>query len=331
MKRREFISLIGGAAAAWPLPARAQEPGRVRRIGVLLPLAESDPEVQPRIAAFQRELQSLGWTEGRNILIEYRWASGDADRRRALAVELVSMRPDVLVAQGSICAEPLGRETSVIPIIFAMVSDPVGSGLAASLLEPGRNATGFTNFEPSMGAKWIEFLREFSPRLARVGMLFNPETAPRRGSIFLQSVEAAARSAAIEPIQATVSNAAQIEQAVATLSHTPDSGLIVMPDFFTTIHRDLIIALAVRHAVPAVYPYRYYAEGGGLISYGIDVSAVFRRTAGYVDKVLRGAVPGSLPVQHPDKFELVINMKTANALRLDVPRVLLARADEVLE
>src|SRR5215470_10643366 len=229
MKRREFISLIGGAAA-WPLAARAQEPGRVRRIGVLLALADPDPEGKTRIAAFQRELQNLGWTEGRNVLIEYRWASGDTDRLRAFAAELVSMRPDVLVGHGSVSAEPLGRETRTIPIIFAMVSDPVASGLAASLSEPGGNATGFTNFEPSMGAKWIEFLREFSPRLARVGMLFNPETAPRRGSIFLQSVEAAARSSAIEPIQATVSNAAQIEQAVATLSHAADSGLIVMPD-----------------------------------------------------------------------------------------------------
>jgi putative tryptophan/tyrosine transport system substrate-binding protein len=330
MKRREFISLIGGAAA-WPLTARAQEPGRVRRVGVLLALADSDPEGKARIAAFQRELQNLGWTEGRNVLIEYRWASGDTDRLRAFAAELVSMRPDVLVGNGSISAEPLGRVTSTIPIVFAMVSDPVASGLAASLSEPGGNATGFTNFEPSMGAKWIEFLREFSPRLARVAILFNPDTAPRRGSIFLRSAETAARTLAIEPIRATVSNADQIEHAVATLSHRADSGLIVMPDVFATIHRDLIIALAARHRVPAVYPYRFFAESGGLISYGTDVPAVFRRAAGYVDKVLRGAAPGNLPVQHPDKFELVINMRTANALRLEVPRVLLARADEVIE
>jgi putative tryptophan/tyrosine transport system substrate-binding protein len=330
MKRREFISLIGGAAA-WPLTARAQEPGRVRRVGVLLALADSDPEGKARIAAFQRELQNLGWTEGRNVLIEYRWASGDTDRLRAFAAELASMRPDVLVGNGSISAEPLGRVTSTIPIVFAMVSDPVASGLAASLSEPGGNATGFTNFEPSMGAKWIEFLGEFSPRLARVAILFNPDTAPRRGSIFLRSAETAARTLAIEPIRATVSNADQIEHAVATLSHRADSGLIVMPDVFTTIHRDLIIALAARHRVPAVYPYRFFAESGGLISYGTDVPAVFRRAAGYVDKVLRGAAPGNLPVQHPDKFELVINMRTANALRLEVPRVLLARADEVIE
>jgi putative tryptophan/tyrosine transport system substrate-binding protein len=331
MKRREFISLIGGTAAAWPLAALAQEPGRLRRIGVLLALVDSDPEGQPRIAAFQRELQNLGWTEGRNIQIEYRWASGDAERFRAFAAELVATRPDVLMAHTSPSAEALARETRTIPIIFAMVSDPVGSGLVASLSEPGGNATGFTIFETSMGAKWVEFLKELSPRLARVGLLFNPATAPGRGSIYLPSAEAAARSFGIDSIVARVSNAAQIEDAIATLSRRPDSGLIVMPDIFMTNHRDLITALAIRHVLPAVYPFRYFAEGGGLISYGIDVSDIFRRAASYVDKVLRGATPSNLPVQHPDKFELVINLKTANALHLDVPRILLARADEVIE
>ena len=330
MKRREFISLIGSVAAAWPLAARAQEPGRMRRVGVLLALFDSDLESQPRIAAFQRELENLGWTEGRNIQIEYRWASGDADRFRDLAAELVETRPDVVVAHTSAGAEALARETRTIPIIFALVTDPVGSGLAASLAEPGRNATGFTNFEPSLGAKWVEFLREFSPRLARVGLLFNPATAPRT-SIYQQSVEAAARSVAIDSIVARVSSAAQIEDAIATLSRRPDSGLIVMPDVFMTKHRDLIAALAIRHGLPAIYSFRYFAEGGGLLSYGIDVSDIFRRAAGYVDKVLRGAMPSSLPVQHPDKFELVINLKTARALRLDVPRILLARADDVIE
>jgi ABC-type uncharacterized transport system substrate-binding protein len=330
MKRREFISLIGSVAAAWPLAARAQEPGRMRRVGVLLAFFDSDLESEPRIAAFQRELENLGWTEGRNIQIEYRWASGDADRFRDLAAELVETRPDVVLAHTSGGAEALARETRTIPIIFAVVTDPVGSGLVASLAEPGRNATGFTNFEPSLGAKWVEFLREFSPRLARVGLLFNPATAPRT-SIYQQSVEAAARSVAIDSIVATVSSAAQIEDAIATLSRRPDSGLIVMPDVFMTKHRDLIAALAIRHGLPAVYSFRYFAEGGGLFSYGIDVSDIFRRAAGYVDKVLRGAMPSNLPVQHPDKFELVINLKTARALRLDVPRILLARANEVIE
>ena len=329
MKRREFISLIGGAAAAWPVAVRAQEPGRMRRVSVLLAFFDSDPEGQPRIAAFQHELENLGWTEGRNIQIEYRWASGDADRFRAFAAELVAARPDVLVAHTSPSAQALARATRTIPIIFAMVSDPVGSGLTASLSEPGRNATGFTIFETSMGAKWVEFLKQLSPRLARVGLLFNPATGS--GSIYLPSVEAAARSFGIESTHTTVSSAAEIDDAIAALSRRPDSGLIVMPDVFMTNHRDLITALATRHALPAIYSFRYFAEGGGLISYGIDVSDIFRRAAGYVDKVLRGAMPSNLPVQHPDKFELVINLKTATALRLDVPRILLARANEVIE
>src|SRR5215470_8090518 len=232
MKRREFISFVGGAATAWPFVARAQELGRVRQVGVLLALFDSAPEGQARLAAFERELQNSGWVEGRNIHVEYRWASGDAERFQALAAELVAMRPDVLVAHTSASAEALARETRTIPIVFTMVTDPVGSGLVASLTEPGRNATGFTNFEPSLGSKWVEFLREFSPRLARVGLLFNPATAPGRIAIYQQFVEAAARSAAIEPIIATVSSAAQIEEAITTLSGHRDSGLIVMPDVF---------------------------------------------------------------------------------------------------
>jgi ABC-type uncharacterized transport system substrate-binding protein len=330
MKRREFISLMGGIAASWPLAARA-EPGRVRRVGVLFAFFDFDPESQARMAAFQQELESLGWREGSNIQIEYRWASGDAERFRAFAAELVAARPDVLVAHATASAEALARATQTIPIIFAAVSDPVASGLVASLSEPGRNATGFTNFDISMGAKWVEFLKELSPRLARVALLFNPETAPGRGSTYLQAVEAAARSFGIDSMHATVSNAAQIEDAIATLSRRPDSGLIVMPDIFLTNHREVITALATKYALPAIYPFRYFADGGGLISYGVDLSDIFRRTAGYVDRVLRGAMPSSLPVQHPDKFELVINLKTAKALRMDVPRILLARANRVVE
>jgi putative ABC transport system substrate-binding protein len=331
MKRREFISLMGGAAAAWPLAARAQEPGRVRKIGMLFAFFDYDPESQARITAFQQELENLGWREGQNIQSEYRWASGDAERFRAFAAELVAARPDVLVAHATPSAEALARATSTIPIIFAAVSDPVASGLVASLSAPGRNATGFTNFGISMVAKWVEFLRELSPRLARVALLFNPATAPGRGSTYLQAVEAAARSFGIDSMHATVSNAAQIEDVIATLSRRPDSGLIVMPDIFLTNHRDVITALATRYALPAIYPFRYFADGGGLISYGVDLSDIFRRAAGYVDKVLRGAMPSSLPVQHPDKFELIINLKTARALGLDVPRILLARANRVIE
>jgi putative ABC transport system substrate-binding protein len=303
----------------------------MRRVGVLFAFFDSDPESQARIAAFQQELESLGWRDGHNIQIDYRWANGDAERFRAFAAELVAARPDVLVGHASPSAEALARATRTIPIIFAVVSDPVGSGLAASLSEPGRNATGFTNFATSTGAKWVEFLKALSPRLARVALLFNPATAPGRGSTYLQSVEAAAESFGIDSTHATASNAAQIEDAIATLSRRPNSALIVMPDVFMTNHRDLITALATRHALPAIYPFRYFAEGGGLISYGIDLSDIFRRAAGYVDKVLRGATPSSLPIQHPDKFELVINLKTAMALGLDVPRILLARAEKVIE
>jgi putative ABC transport system substrate-binding protein len=329
MKRREFISLLGGAAS-WPLVTLAQEPSRLRRVGVLLGLVESDPEAQPRIAAFQQELQNLGWTVGRNLQIEYRWGGSDAERFRALAAELVATRPDVLVAHATPSVEALARETRTIPIIFAAVTDPIGLGLAASLREPGGNITGFTMFDPLMGAKWVEFLKELSPRLARVGLLFNPQTAPGP-TTFLQSIEAQARSLAIEPILAPVSNVAEIEDVIATLSHSPDSGLIVFPNLFMTLHRELVVALAMRHALPAAYPFRYFAAAGGLISYGIDPTNLFRRAADYVDKILRGAKPSSLAVQRPDKFELVINMKTAKALGLNVPRILMARADEVIE
>jgi putative tryptophan/tyrosine transport system substrate-binding protein len=331
MNRRELISLIGGVGAAWPLASRAQEPSRVRRVGVLLALVDSDPEGQPRIAAFQRELENLGWTDGRNIQIEYRWASGDAERFRVLAAELVATRPDVLVAHATPSAEALARETRTIPIIFVLVTDPVERGFAASLAEPGGNVTGFTIFEPSMGAKWVEFLKELSPRLARVGLLLNPATAPGRGTTYFPSIEAAARSFGIDPIRAAVSDAAQIEDAIATFSRRPDSGLIIVPDIFMMNHRELITALARRHALPAVYPFRYFAEAGGLISYGIDAPDLFRRAANYVNQVLRGAKPSSLPIQQPDKFELVINMKTAKSLGLNVPRILLVRANEVIE
>src|SRR5690349_21550359 len=240
MKRREFLSFVSGAAVAWPLAVRAQEAARARKIGVLFAFLDSDPESQSRIAAFQQELESLGWREGQNIQIEYRWANGDAERFRSFAAELVAARPDVLVGHASPSAEALARETGTIPIIFAVVSDPIASGLAESLSEPGRNATGFTNFAPSTGAKLVEFLKALSPRLARVALLFNPATAPGRGSTYLESVEAAARSLRIDSTHAVVSNAAQIEDAIAVLSGRADSGLIVMPDVFMTNHRDLI-------------------------------------------------------------------------------------------
>jgi putative tryptophan/tyrosine transport system substrate-binding protein len=329
--RRRFITLLGGAAAGYPLSARAQQPERMRHIGVLIGLSETDPEGPARVMAFRRELQNLGWTEGRNIRIDYRWAGGDVDRIRTFAAELAAMRPDVVVAHSTPTAEAIARATHTIPIVFAMVSDPVGSGLVTSLAQPGGNATGFTNFESSLGAKWIEILKEISPRIRRVALLFNPETAPGRGAIYLQPVQAAASSSAVEPIIAAVRSVAEVEDALAQVARNADSGLIVMPDVFTSVYRELIVAAAARHRLSAVYPYRYFAAAGGLISYGIDSSDVFRRAAIYVDKILRGATPGDLPVQHPAKFEFVINLKTAKTLGLTVPPVLLMRADEVIE
>jgi putative ABC transport system substrate-binding protein len=327
VRRRDFITLLGGAAAAWPLAAKAQQPERMRRIGVLMGLTESDPEGPPRLAIFKQELQKLGWTEGRNLQIEYRWAGGDADRTRTLAAELAGTMPDVVVAHPTVATEALMRQTHTIPIIFILVADPLGGGLVGSLARPGGNVTGFTNFVPSVGGKWIEMLKVISPRIKRVAILFNPETASGGGSFYARPVQAAASTLAVESTVASVRNAAEIKDALATLSRDADSGLIVLPDLFTTNHRELIVGLAAQHRLPAVYPFRYFATGGGLMSYGIDIVDLFRRAAGYVDKILRGAKPGDLPVQKPDRFEFVINLTTAKALGLSVPRVLLAGAE----
>jgi putative tryptophan/tyrosine transport system substrate-binding protein len=331
MRRREFITLLGSAAVTWPLAAPAQQPERMRRIGVLMGLTESDPEGPPRLAIFKQELQKLGWTEGRNLQIEYRWAGGDADRTRTLAAELAGTMPDVVVAHLTIATEVLMQQTRTIPIIFVVVADPVGSGLVGSLAQPGGHVTGFPNFVPSLGAKWVEMLKEISPRIKRVAILFNPETAAGEGSFYARPVQAAASTLAVESTLASARDDTEIEDALATLSRDADSGLIVMPDIFTTIHRGLIVRLAAQHRLPAIYPFRYFATGGGLMSYGINVEDFFRHAAVYVDKILRGTKPGDLPVQQPDKFEFVINLKTARALGLTVPRILLARADMVIE
>ena len=329
MRRREFVGLVGGAAA-WPLAARAQQDGRMRRIGMLMGLTESDPEGPPRVAIFKQELQNLGWAEGRNLQIEYRWGGGDADRTRTLAAELAGTMPDVVVAHLTIATEVLMQQTRAIPIIFVIVADPVGSGLVGSLARPGGHVTGFPNFVPSLGGKWVEMLKEISPRIKRVAILFNPETAAGEGSFYARPVQAAASTLAVESTLASAGNATEIEDALATLSRDADSGLIVMPDIFTTNHRELIIRLAAQHRLPAIYPFRYFATGGGLMSYGINVEDLFRHAAVYVDKILHGAKPGDLPVQQPDRFEFVINLTTAKALGLSVPRILLAGA-EVIE
>ena len=330
MRRREFIALVGGAAVAWPLSARAQQTQRLRRIGMLLASAENDPEGKPRIAEFLNQLQGLGWSEGRNIQIDYRWASGEADRLRMFAKELVDLQPEVIVGQNTGGLSALRDATRTIPIVFVQAADPVGGGFIASLARPGGNITGFTGSTIS-AAKWLELLKGIAPRIARVALVFNPDVSPQRGAYFLSSATAAAPSFAVEPIATSVHNAAEIEGAITALATEPSGSLIVMPDATTNSHSDLIIGLAARYRLPAIYAFRYFAAAGGLISYGYDPIDEFRRAASYVDRILRGEKPGDLPVQEPQKFELVINLKTAKSLGLDVPERLLALADQVIE
>jgi putative ABC transport system substrate-binding protein len=331
MKRREFITLLGGAAVAWPLAARAQQPDRLRRIGVLIGYAENDLETQARLAAFRQGLERLGWTEDRNVRIDYRFAPAGPDQAQRFAKELVALRPDVLVGNSTPASAALLRETHTIPIVFVGVSDPVGSGLIASIARPGGNTTGFTNFEPSLTGKWLELLKEIAPGIGRVAVIFNPKTAPGGGSFFLGPFEPVARSFAVEPIASPVTDATQIESALAAIWREPGGGLIVMPDAFTTVQRKAIIALAAQHRFPAIYPYRYEVVDGGLMSYGVDTVDLLRRAASYVDRILKGEKANDLAVQAPVKFELVINLKTAKALGLTVPDKLLVAADEVIE
>jgi putative tryptophan/tyrosine transport system substrate-binding protein len=331
MKRREFLTLLCGTAFAWPVAARAQTPDRMRRVGMLIGYAENDPETQARLAAFRQGLETLGWTEGRNIRIDFRFAPASPDQARAFAKELVALRPDVLVGNSTPATAALLQETRTIPIVFVGVSDPVGSGFAASFARPGGNSTGFTNFEPSMIGKWLEMLKEIAPRIVRVAVLFNPKTAPGGGSFFLGPFESVARSLAVEPIAARVSDAAEIEGNFASIGREPGGGVIVMSDAFTTVHRKLIIEQAALRRLPVIYPYHYQAVEGGLMAYGVDTVDLLSRAAPYVDRILKGAKPADLPVQAPVKFALVINLKTAKALGLTVPPTLLAQAEEVIE
>jgi putative ABC transport system substrate-binding protein len=332
VRRREFISLFGGTAIAWPLAARAQQPDQMRRIGVLQALVANDPDAQMRVSAFHRRLQELGWTDGHNVRIDYRWAPGDPGdpARRAQAAELVSLKPDVIVGAGTPVVAALRAETRTIPILFVQVIDPVAAGFVTSLARPGGNLTGITNFEFTMGGKWLEILKEISPQLARVAVLYNPKTAPYAGSL-LRSVAAAAPSFAMEPTDTPVQDAAEIERAIDAFAQKSNGGLLVLPDSGILLHRDLIIARAAQHRLPAVYPFRYFAVSGGLVSYGIDAADAYRQVAFYVDRILRGTKPQELPVQAPIKFDLVVNLKTAKALGLDVPFHLQQRADEVIE
>ena len=330
MNRREIITLLGGAAAAWPLGARAQRTEGMRRIGVLMGGAESDPESAPRVTAFERGLTELGWASRRNVLIDYRWAAGEPAHMQVFAKELVELQPDVLLASSTPVVAALGRETGTIPIVFVVVSDPIGSGFVKSLSRPGGNMTGFINIESSLGGKWLELLKEVAPRISRVAVIFNPETAPH-ADYYVGPFEVAASSLAVKPSTVPVRSVTALEQAIFDLGRAPASGLIVLPDTFTTVHRGVIISAAASSNVPTIYPFRFMAGDGGFISYGVDLIDLFRRAAPYVDRILKGEKPADLPVQQPTKFELVINLKTAKALGLDVPPTLLARADEVIE
>jgi len=325
MQRREFITLLSGATVAWPLAARAQPAIKVWRIGLLMTIAESEPEAQARLASLREGLRALGWTEGHNIRIDYRFAAGDPERARSSAVELVSLGPDVILANGTAILSALRQATQSIPIVFVLVPDPVGDGFVASLARPGGNLTGITNFEFPMGGKWVEFLKEMAPHLSHVALIFNPETAPYARH-FLQSVAVGAE-ATLLPVR----NDSDIERALETVAGQSKSGLIIVPDLFTSGHRELIVALAARHRLPAIYPFRFFVAHGGLLSYGVDTLDLFRRSASFIDRILKGDKPSDLPVQAPTKFELVINLKTAKALGLEVPPTLLARADEVIE
>jgi putative ABC transport system substrate-binding protein len=336
MRRRDFITGIG-ATAAWPLALRAQQGDRVRRIGVLSTLDENDPVAKSQRSAFTRALTDLGWIDGRNVRMDFRWVSGDINRIRAFAQELVGLQPDIIVTNASPATAALQRETPTIPIVMAGVAEPVGSGFVAALNLPGGNTTGFAGLEASLGGKWLGLLSEIVPELKRVAIMFNPDTAPVLS--FMPSLETAARSLKVVPIIAPVHSDAEIETAIiglgpeprGGLGPEPRGGLVVMPDIFTQVHRAPIILAAARNNVPAVYWQSPFARDGGLLSYGVDPVDHFHRAASYVDRILRGAKPAELPVQMPTKFEMVVNLKTAKALGLAVPPSILLRADEVIE
>jgi putative tryptophan/tyrosine transport system substrate-binding protein len=331
IKRREFIAGLGGAVA-WPLATRAQQPEVVRRIGVLAgDLAENDPTGIAYVSAFTRALQQLGWIDGRNVRIDVRWAASDVELMRRSAKELVDLQPDVIVSASTPATAAVKRETRTIPVVFVVVTDPIGEGFTVSLAHPGGNLTGFTNSESSIAGKWLQLLTEIAPSVRRVAMLFNPATAPRGGSYLLPMFEAAARAFNVEPIIAPVRSDDEIASVITSLGREPKGGFVLQQDAFVMARRAPIIALAAQNNVPAVYPYLPFPRDGGLLSYGTDFEDIWRRAAPYVDRILRGSKPEDLPVQLPIKFFMGLNVKTAKALGLDIPPQLLARADEVIE
>jgi putative ABC transport system substrate-binding protein len=329
MQRREFITLLGSAALAWPLSGSAEQTGRIRHIGILMNLPADDPESSGRAAVFRKGLQELGWVDGQNVRLDYRWAAGDADRFRAYAAELVALAPDVILAASSPAVAALQQATHSIPVVFVQVIDPVGGGFVASLARPGGNVTGFTQFEYSIGGKWLDLLKESAPRLSRAAVLRDITIAAGSGQFGAIQGAAASRGVDVSPVDVRDPN--EIERAVTTFARSPNGGLIVTASNLTTLHREQIITLAARNSLPAIYPYRYFATGGGFISYGPDMVDPFLQAASYIDRVLKGEKPADLPVQAPTKYEFVINLKTAKALGLTLPQSLIAIANEVIE
>jgi len=330
IRRREFIAALGSAAVAWPLAARAQQ-GRSHRVGILMPLAETDGEGQRQVKAFKEALQVLGRIEGRNLQIEYRWTGGNASQLPIASKQLADLRSEVILTRSTPAVAAILRETQTVPVVFVSISDPVGDHLVASFARPGGNVTGFTNIEASMSSKWVELLKESVPQIARVAMIFNPETAPGHGDYFLQPFEKAAATLGLESLAVPLKDTGDIEPAIASIAHEPNSGLAVMSDIFTSVNNKMIVQAVEKHRLPAVYPFRFFVTNGGLISYGADITDLFRRAAQYVDRILNGDKPADLPVQAPTKFELVVNLKTAKALGLKIPESFLVRADEVIE
>ena len=329
MRRREFITLLGGAAASWPLAAPAQQPEQMRRIGVLMNRAAGDPEGQARTAVFRQALQQLGWSDSRNVRIDIRWGEDDVDRERKYAMELVALAPDVILAPGTLGVTALQHITRTLPIVFVGVGDPVGVGLVDTLARPGGNITGFMAYEYSLSGKWVELLKQIAPRVTRAAVLRDPASPAGIGQF--SAIQAVAQSLGMEANPVSVRDAGEIARAVAAFARSANGGLIVTASGWVSLHRDLIITLAARHKLPAVYPFRYMVTGGGLIFYGPDWLDQYRTAAGYVDRILRGEKPADLPVQAPTKYELLINLKTAKALGLEVSAALLTRADEVIE
>ena len=329
IRRRDFVVLLGGAAVAWPLAARAQQPEQMRRIGVLTNLVADDPEAQARVGAFLQGLQELGWAVGRNMRIEYRWGAGDADRTRGYAAELVALAPDVILTSGASALAPLLQATRSVPVVFAQVPDPVGAGFVNSLARPGGNTTGFITYEYGLSGKWLELLTQIAPSVTRAAVIRDPAVSAGTGQ--WGAIQAVAPSVRVLVSPVNVRDAGEIERDVAAFAHGSNSGLIVTASALAIRHRNLIVTLAARHRLPAVYYQRGFVTGGGLISYGPDFIDQYRRAAGYVDRILKGEKPSELPVQAPTKYELVINLKTAKALGLEVSSSLLARADEVIE